>query len=193
MKSIAIALLLLMNIGLFAQIIKVNPTELAFLQSTTIVNFKVDVSKTTMGSFNSINEWVEFKYNDIKLKDSEAEAKEWKAAWEEALAAGAFEFREDFNAQMENTGVRLKDGATTVEYTSVFVVDKINVPEGFGNKPVVLSGKLLFYNKAGTLLSTVEIMDVNSFPSGGVPLRMRSGFRRAGGYTGEKIYLMYFK
>jgi hypothetical protein len=146
-----------------------------------------------MGSFNSINEWVEFKYNDIKLKDSEAEAKEWKAAWEESLAAGVGEFRDDFNAQMLNSGVRLREGATTVDYTVVFVVDKINVPEGFGNKPVEISGKLLFYDKVGKLLSTVEIMDVKSFLSGGLPLRVRSGFRRAGGHTGEKIYLMYLK
>ncbi len=193
MKSALIALMILLNVGLFAQTIKVSPTELAFLQSTTIVNFKVDLSNTKMGSFNSIKEWVDFRYNEIKLTDNEAEAKEWKAAWEEGLAGGLSEFRDDFNAHMENSGLRLREGATTVDYTAVFVVDYVNVPEGFGNKPVEISGKLLFYDKAGKLLSTVEIIGVKSFPSGGIPMRVKSGFRRAGGHTGEKIYLMYFK
>lgn len=193
MRSLLIALFITFSAGMFAQTIVVNPTELAFLQSTTIINFKVDFDGTKMGSFKSIAEWVEFRYNEVKLKENEAEAKEWKAAWEEALAGGVQEFREDFNAKFETAAVRLKEGATTVEYTAVFKVDRINVPEGFGNKPVEVQGQLLFYNKAGKLLSTVEIMDVKSFPSGGIPMRVRSGFRRAGGHTGEKIYLMYFK
>ncbi len=87
----------------------------------------------------------------------------------------------------------MREGATTVDYTAVFVVDDIKVPEGFGNKPVEIKGKLQFYDKNGTLLSTVEILDVKSFPSGGIPMRVKSGFRRAGGHTAEKIYLMYFK
>lgn len=193
MRLFLIALIGLLGTSAFAQTIKVSPTELAFLKSITVVDYKVDLSNTTMGSFKSINEWVEFRYNEIKLKDSEAEAKEWKAAWEEALRDGQSEFRDDFNAQLETTGLRLRSGATNVEYSAVFVVDYINVPEGFGNKPVELAGKLLFYDKSGTLLSTVEILDVKSFPSGGIPMRVRSGFRRAGGHTGEKIYLMYFK
>lgn len=193
MKIFMLTLFTLLGTSVFAQTIKVSPTELAFLQSTTVVNFKVDLSKTTMGSFGSIKEWVDFRYNEVKLKDGEIDAKEWKAAWEEGLAGGLSEFRDDFNAHMENSGLRLREGAATVDYTAVFVVDKINVPEGFGNKPVELTGKLMFYDKAGKLLSTVEILDVKSFPSGGIPMRVKSAFRRAGGHTAEKIYLMYFK
>lgn len=193
MKNIFVVALLVLTTTGFAQTIKVNPTELAFLQSTTIVNFKVDLSQTKMGSFNSIAEWVEFRYNEVKLKENEQEAKNWKAAWEEGLASALQEFRDDFNAQFERSAVRLKEGATTVEYTAVFKVNQLNVPEGIGNKPVELNGQLLFYNKAGALVSTVEIMDIKGFLSGGMGMRVRSAFRRAGGHTGEKIYLMYFK
>lgn len=193
MKNILILAFLLAAGSLIAQTIKVSPTELAFLQSTTIVNFKTDLTKTKMGSFNSIADWVEFRYNEVKLKENQEEADKWKAAWTKGLADGLNEFREDFNAKFERSAVRLKEGATTVEYTAVFVVHNITMPEGFGNKPVELAGQLLFYNKSGNLISTVDILDVKGFPSGGIEMRVKSAFRRAGGHTGEKIYLMYFK
>ncbi len=104
MRSALFVLLIGLGASVAAQTIKVSPTELAFLQSTTIVNFRVDLSKTTMGSFSSINEWVNFRYNELKLKENESEAKEWKADWEQALKDGLGEFRDDFSAHMENSG-----------------------------------------------------------------------------------------
>ncbi len=193
MKNIFLLALLFATTAMFAQTIKVSPTELAFLQSTTIVNFKIDLTKTTMGSFNSIDEWVEFRYQEVKLKENEEEAEKWRTAFKTGLKNALTEFREDFNAKFERSAVRLKEGATTVEYTALFNVINIKVPEGFGNKPVELTGQLIFYNKAGKQLSVVEIMDIKGFPSGGIEMRVKSAFRRAGGHTGEKIYLMYFK
>lgn len=192
MKNTLLLAFLFISANLWAQTIKVSPTELAFLQSTTIVNFSVDLSKTKMGSFNSIDEWVQFRYDEIKLKDNEKSAKEWKDAFYEALKQGETEFKEDFNAKFINSAVRLKEGATTVEYTAVLHVHELNVPEGFGNKPVQIKGQLVF-SKGGATVSVVEILEVKSFPSGGIPMRVRSAFRRAGGHTGEKIYLLYFK
>ncbi|CAN5360289.1 hypothetical protein BH09BAC1_BH09BAC1_28230 [soil metagenome] len=192
MKNILLLTFLFCSATLFGQTIKVSATELAFLQSTTIVNFKVDLTKIKMGAFSSIEEWVEFRYNEVKLKENKEEADKWKVAVEEGIKSGLEEFRNDFNAQLERTAVRLKEGATTVDYTAVLRVSEINVPEGFGNKPVELKGTLEF-SKAGKIVSVVEILEVKGFPSGGIPMRIRSAFRRAGGHTGEKIYLMYFK
>jgi len=151
MKNALLLTLLFIGSTVLAQTIKVSPTELAFLQSTTVVNFSVDLSKTKMGSFNSIEEWVQFRYEEIKLKDNEKSAKDWKDAFYEALKQGETEFKDDFNAKFVNSAVRLKEGATTVEYTAVLHVHELNVPEGFGNKPVEIKGQLVFSKGGSTV------------------------------------------
>lgn len=186
--------LIIAAISVQAQYIKIPEGSLNFLQNNvTVINFKVDLSTTTVNKFRSIDEWVDYNYKDVKAKEDESEAEEWKESWESALKEGLEGFRLALNDELEAAPIVFRQNTEDVAYTAVLKVTEIQTGRAFANSPATITGTLSFYDSNGKLIATVDIIEYRGIPGGGMPMRLKTAFRRTGGALGEKIYLEYFK